>query len=121
MASRALRFGHGCAVHVGVDVGAGDVEVDAIHITFIMNTQYTGYLVPHKDKVQPGKCITGQLKLCVDYWLRNSDRGVINPFPCEVTNIYRCQLLRTCDDTTSMFPSSQTLYGPKKTEDRGQR
>ena len=52
---RSLRFGHGCAVHVGVDVGAGDVEVDVIYITFIMSAQYTGYLVPYKDKVQPGK------------------------------------------------------------------
>ena len=58
MASEALRFGYGCAVHVGVDVGAGDVEVDVIYITFIMSAQYTGYLVPYKDKVQPDKCTT---------------------------------------------------------------
>ena len=51
MASEASRFGHGCAVHIGVDVGAGDVGVDIICITFIMSTQYTGYLVPYKDKV----------------------------------------------------------------------
>ena len=48
----ALTFGYGCTVHVGVDVGAGDVEVDVIYITFIMSVQYIGYLVPHKDKVQ---------------------------------------------------------------------
>ena len=41
MASEALRFGYGCAVHVGVDVGAGDVEVDVIYITFIISAQYT--------------------------------------------------------------------------------
>ena len=56
MASEASRFGHGCAVHIGVDLGAGVVEVDVIHITFIMSAQYTGYLVPYKDKAQPGKC-----------------------------------------------------------------
>ena len=48
----ALTFGYGCAVHVGVDVGAGDIEVDVIYITFIMSAQYTGYLVLYKDKVQ---------------------------------------------------------------------
>ena len=53
MASEALRFGYECTVHVGVDVGAGDIEVDVIHIAFIMSAQYTGYLVPYKDKVQP--------------------------------------------------------------------
>ena len=47
---RALTFGYGCAVHVGVDVllGAGDAEVDVIYITFIMSAQYTGYLVLYK-------------------------------------------------------------------------
>ena len=58
MASEALRFGHGCAVPFGVGVGAGDVEVDIIYTTLIMSAQYTGYLVPYKDKVQPGKCTT---------------------------------------------------------------
>ena len=53
MSSEALRFGYGCAVHVRVDVGAGDVEIDVIYITFIMSAQYIGYLVPYKDKVQP--------------------------------------------------------------------
>ena len=47
----ALTFGYGCTVHVGVDVGAGDMEVDVIHISFIMSVQYMGYLVPYKDKV----------------------------------------------------------------------
>ena len=45
-------MGYGCTVHVGVDVGAGDAEVDVIYITFIMSVQYRGYLVPYKDKVQ---------------------------------------------------------------------
>ena len=49
---RALTFGYGCTVHVEVDVGAGDVEVDVIHIPFIMSVQYIRYLVPYKDKVQ---------------------------------------------------------------------
>ena len=49
---RALTFGYGCTVHVGVDVGAGDAEVDVICISFIMSVQYIGYLVPYKDKVQ---------------------------------------------------------------------
>ena len=31
----ALTFGYGCTVHVGVDVGAGDIEVDAIYIDII--------------------------------------------------------------------------------------
>ena len=62
--SEALRFRHRCAVHVGVDVGAGDVEVDVIYITSFMSAQYTGYLVPYRDKVQPGKCITE--KTCTD-------------------------------------------------------
>ena len=48
----ALTFGYGCAVHVGVDIGAGDIEVDVIYITFIMSAQYTVYLVLYKDKVQ---------------------------------------------------------------------
>ena len=56
MASEVLRFEHGCAVHIGVDVEAGDVEVDVIYLTLVISAQYTGYLVPHKDKVQPGKC-----------------------------------------------------------------
>ena len=66
MASEALRFGHGCAVHIGVNVGAGDVEVDVIDMTFIMSAQYTGYLVPYIDNVQSGKCTTGQLNLSVN-------------------------------------------------------
>ena len=50
-----------CCSYVGVDVGDGDVEVDVIYITFIMNAQYIEYLVPYKDKVQPGKCTARQL------------------------------------------------------------
>ena len=49
---RALTFGYVCTVHVRVDVGAGDVEIDIIYISFIMSLQYVGYLVPYKDKVQ---------------------------------------------------------------------
>ena len=35
----ALKFGFGCAVHVGVDVRAGDAEADVIYIAFIMSAQ----------------------------------------------------------------------------------
>ena len=45
---RALTFGYGCAVHVGVNVEAGDAEKDVIYITFVMSAQYTGYLVLYK-------------------------------------------------------------------------
>ena len=37
----ALTFGYGYTFLVGVDVGAGDVEVDVIYISFIMSVQYT--------------------------------------------------------------------------------
>ena len=47
-----LTFGYECTVHVGVDVGAGDIEGDVIYISFIVSVQYIGYLVPYKDKVQ---------------------------------------------------------------------
>ena len=50
--SRALTFGYGYIVCVGVDVEAGDAEVDAIYITFIVSVQYIGYLVRYVDKVQ---------------------------------------------------------------------
>ena len=50
--SGALTFGYGCTVHVRVDVGAGDVEVDVIYISFIVSVQYIGYFVLYKDKVQ---------------------------------------------------------------------
>ena len=38
----ALTFGYGCAVHARVEIGAGDVEVDVIYITFIMSAHYIG-------------------------------------------------------------------------------
>ena len=63
----ALTFGYGCTVHVGVDVGAGDVEVDVIYISFIMSVQYVGYLVPYKDKVQADNRPAGQLKYREQY------------------------------------------------------
>ena len=52
LCSRALTFGYGCTVRVGVDVGAGNVEVDVIYKAFIMNVQYIGYLILYKDKIQ---------------------------------------------------------------------
>ena len=48
----ALTFGYRCTVHVGVDVGAGDAEVDVIYISFIMSVQYIGYLVLYEHKLQ---------------------------------------------------------------------
>ena len=102
---RALTFGYGCAVHVGVDVGAGDAEVDVIYITFIMSTQYTRYMVLYKVRYN---WTIGQLTLCVQ--VLGSDRGVLNPFTCGVTNIYRYGLLRICDDATSLLTSSHPPY-----------
>ena len=37
VAPKDLRFEYGCAIHFGVDVGARDVEVDVICVTFIMS------------------------------------------------------------------------------------
>ena len=48
----ALTFGYGCTVHVGIDVRAGDAEVDVIYLIFIMSAEYTGYLVLYKDNAQ---------------------------------------------------------------------
>ena len=56
----ALTFRYGCTVHVGADVGAGGVKVDVIYIIFIISVEYTGYLVPYKDKVQMDNRTTGQ-------------------------------------------------------------
>ena len=36
------RSGTG-VIHVGVEVRAGDAEVDVIYISFIMSVQYIGY------------------------------------------------------------------------------
>ena len=94
---RALTFGYGCAVHVGLDVEAGDAEADVIYITFIMSAQYTGYLVLYEVRYN---WTTGQLTLCVQ--ILGSDRGVLSQFPCEGTNICRCPFFRICDDTTSI-------------------
>ena len=37
-----------CVLHVGVDVGAGDAEVNVMYIpvSFIVSVQYIGYLWP---------------------------------------------------------------------------
>ena len=43
-------------LHVVVDVGAGDAEVDVFYISFIMNVQHIRYL-----------WTTGQLKYRVQY------------------------------------------------------
>ena len=64
--SRALTFGYRCAVHVGVDVGAGDIEVDVIYISSIMSVQYIGYLGPTVQR-QGTNGGTGQLKYRVQY------------------------------------------------------
>ena len=39
----ALTFGYRCTVCVGVDVEAGDAEVDVIYISFIVSVQHIGY------------------------------------------------------------------------------
>ena len=44
-------FGYGCTSCWG-DVWAGDAEVDAISVSFIVSVQYIGYLIPYRDKVQ---------------------------------------------------------------------
>ena len=45
----AITFGYGCTVYVGVDVGAGDVEVDVMYISFIVSVQYIRYLAPYRQ------------------------------------------------------------------------
>ena len=42
MVQSLRRSGTG-VLHVGVDVGAGDAEVDVIYISFIVSVQYIGY------------------------------------------------------------------------------
>ena len=44
-------FGYGCTSCWG-GVGAGDAEVDAINISFIVSVQHIRYLISYKDKVQ---------------------------------------------------------------------
>ena len=44
MRARALRRTDMGVLHVGVDVGAGDAEVDATYIPFIVSVQHVGYL-----------------------------------------------------------------------------
>ena len=53
-------------LHVGVDVEAGDAEVDVIYISFIMSVQYIGYLVPYKDN-GTARQQQQQLNHCVQY------------------------------------------------------
>ena len=60
----ALTFGYGRTVHVGVDVGAGDPEVDVIYISFIMSVQYIGTWYRTKTRYS---WITGQLRYRVQY------------------------------------------------------
>ena len=82
----ALTFGYGCTIHVGVDVGAGDAEVDVIYIIFIMSVQYIGYLVPHKDKVY------------VDNWIA----------------VYSCCCFLTLTDPLRIQPWSQDIRNQTK-------
>ena len=56
-----------------------------------MGAQYKGYSVLYKTQ-------SLQLNLRVR---KKSRRGSIKPFPCIVTNIYRGQLRRICNDSTS--------------------
>ena len=82
---------------VGVGVGSGDVEVDIIYMPIMMTAQYTGLL----GTVQRLTLQQLRIQLNIRARLIKSESGVFKPFPCGVTNIYRCQLLRICDDTTS--------------------
>ena len=43
MWARALRRSGLDVLHVGVDVGAEDAEVDVIYISFTVSVQYIGY------------------------------------------------------------------------------
>ena len=65
--SGALTFEYGCIVHVEIDIGAGDAEVDVVYTSFIMSVQYIGYLVPYEDKVQLDTWTSRQLKYRVHY------------------------------------------------------
>ena len=58
------RSGTG-VLHVGVDVGAGDAEVDVIYILFVLSVQYIGYLIPYKDSGTTRQ--QQQLNHCVQY------------------------------------------------------
>ena len=40
--SGALTFGYGCTIHVGVDVGAGDVVVDVVYVSFTRASYASG-------------------------------------------------------------------------------
>ena len=52
-----------------------------------MSAKYTEYLVPYKDKVQPGKCTTGKLTACTvrgaspTLYARKKLSGVFEKFP----------------------------------------
>ena len=39
-------------LHDGVDVEAGDAEVEVICIPFIVSVQFIGYLIPYRDEEQ---------------------------------------------------------------------
>ena len=72
LGSWALTFGYGRTVHVWVDVGAGDAEVDVIYTSFIMSVQYIGYVVPYKDKVQHSVLHPAPSETC---WFRGMSVG----------------------------------------------
>ena len=48
----ALTFGYGYTFLVGVDVGAGDVEVRNLYIIHHERPIHIRYSVPYKNKVQ---------------------------------------------------------------------
>ena len=60
-------------LHVGVDVGAGDAEVDVIYISFIVSVQHIGYLWTTKQ----------QLSNLYSTRYDNLDREVLSPSPWE--------------------------------------
>ena len=70
------RAGMG-VLHVGVDVGAEDAEVDVIYISFIVSVQYKGYLWTTEEQLDTNR--TTVYSASYD----NVDREVVSPSPWE--------------------------------------
>ena len=85
MASEALRFGYGCVVHAGVDLGAGDVEVDVIHIPGNIHPERPIHRVLGTAQIQgTTRQMYNRTTDCVhSIRYNNLDREVFNPSPCE--------------------------------------
>ena len=71
---------------VGVGVGSGDIEVDIIYIPLMFTAQYTGLLGLYKTHIRTSESTTKTSKtsdVTCTVLVRNSNRGALNPFPCE--------------------------------------